>query len=89
MHKRTQLLARYETLTAELGRRRNGMPAKAFAVVSSVLALLSVGLSAGLASPLFVVPAVALALFLIGFGINSWGFRRNLQDTKNALSQLS
>lgn len=88
MHAKTQIQSKHDTLTAELVRRREGFPAKAFAVLAALLSLLALYLSAGANSLLFIVPAAIVTLFLIVVGINAWGFRRNLVETKQALAQI-
>lgn len=88
MHADTQIQSKHDTLTAELVRRRQGFRAKAFAVVAPLLSLLALYLSAGANSILFIVPAAVVTLFLVVIGINAWGFRRNLVDTKQALAQV-
>lgn len=87
MNNKSQLQLKYETLLAEQERRRNGFAEKAFAVIGAHFAVLGIFAASGLNSFFFISSALALALFLMVVGINSWGFHLNLRDAKRCLSK--
>lgn len=82
------VLIQHVALLEERARRRAALPQKTLAVSAVLFSLLSVGLSAGFHSLLFVVGAAVVALFGAIVAINAWGFRGNLKDTEAELRSI-
>jgi hypothetical protein len=89
MDTKTQIQSKHDALNAELKRRREGFPAKAFAIFAAMLSILALNLAVGANSLLFIGPAAVVTLFLIVVGINAWGFHRNLHESTQALTNLN
>ncbi|MDO8728690.1 MAG: hypothetical protein Q7K26_02215 [bacterium] len=82
-----QLQARYDGLVEEHKRRSDGFLGKLFAMFAAILSVLSIGMASEFDSAVFVVPAVILSVFFVVVLINSWGFKRNLQEVNATLSK--
>lgn len=86
--KKQELESYAAAFEAEIRRRRESLPEKAFAFCGVMLALVSLGILCGFSSAWFLVPVAIVAVLMLLVVFNAVCVRLNLRDAKRELSLI-